>query len=128
MRNLQAVPMDWSHTWYIVGLALMLVHEMDAMRCTEWRIFPGLSMLPDRIGRILFILLHIPLFLFLLAAITAPIPSRAFITGLDIFLIVHMGLHLLFLLHPKNAFKDVWSWSIIAGAALCGALDLFKGL
>ena len=117
--------MHWSLPWYIVGLALILVHELDAMRCHEWRIFPGLSMLPDRIGRMLFILLHIPLFVFLLVSLTAPVPGRAFIAGLDIFLVVHLGLHLLFLLHPKNEFKDVWSWSIIAGAALSGALDLF---
>ena len=117
--------MHWSLPWHIAGLALILVHELDAMRCHEWRIFPGLSMLPDRIGRMLFILLHIPLFVFLLVSLTAPVPGRAFIAGLDIFLVVHLGLHLLFLLHPKNEFKDVWSWSIIAGAALCGALDLF---
>lgn len=43
--------------------------------------------------------------------------------GFDMFLIVHLGLHLLYLRHPKNEFKDWLSWSIISGAAIFGAAD-----
>lgn len=112
------------HPWFLLGLAFLLVHELDAMRCHEWRIFPGLSLLPDKTGRIVFILLHIPLFFALLAGITTPGDKQGLITGWNIFMVVHLGLHLLFLLHPRNEFKDAWSWTFIVGAAACAAMDL----
>jgi uncharacterized membrane-anchored protein len=44
--------------------------------------------------------------------------------GFDIFMMVHLFLHLLFLQHKKNEFKDWISWSIIVGAGVCGLIDL----
>jgi hypothetical protein len=104
---------------FFLGLALILLHEMDAMRCHEWRIFPGLSQLSERTGFMLFMILHIPLFV----VIFSHLDSLEFRKGFDIFLIIHMGAHLLFLRHPKNEFRDWLSWSIICGAALFGAAD-----
>jgi lipoprotein signal peptidase len=50
--------------------------------------------------------------------------KEAFIKGFDIFMIVHLLLHLLFLKHKNNEFKDWISWSIIIGAGVCGLIDL----
>lgn len=108
---------------FILGIAFILVHEMDAVRCREWRIFPGLSLLNDRMGMTLFVLLHIPVFYWLNIKISQGHP--AFIQGFDIFLIVHLFLHILFTRHKNNEFKDWLSWLIIAGAGLCGAIDLW---
>ena len=108
--------------FYLLGLTFILMHEMDAMRCREWRIFPGLSMLNDRLGLILFVFLHIPLFYAVLYA--TQYHHEAFRVGFDYFLMVHVGLHLLFLKHKNNEFTDWISWSIIIGAGLCGGLDL----
>jgi hypothetical protein len=44
--------------------------------------------------------------------------------GLNIFFIIHLGLHIFFLKHPKNEFKDIWSWIPIIGAAVFGGLSL----
>ena len=44
--------------------------------------------------------------------------------GFDIFMMVHLFLHLLFLQHKKNEFKDWISWSIIVGEGVCGLIDL----
>ena len=110
--------------FFLTGLSLILMHEMDAIRCKEWRIFPGLHLLNDRWGLIVFIFLHIPLFAFLFQGLLDPASQAAYIRGLDIFFLIHLGLHLLFLLHPKNEFKDWISWSIIAGAGVFGLLDL----
>ncbi|WP_394341844.1 DUF6713 family protein [Sphingobacterium corticibacter] len=30
------------HVFFYLGLSLLIMHEMDAIRCREWRIFPGL--------------------------------------------------------------------------------------
>lgn len=115
--------MSTESIFYTLGLALILMHEMDAVRCKEWRIFPGLSLLSDTRGFVVFMLAHVPLFFWLLAMYESI--SQSFRMGFDIFLMVHLGLHILFLKHPNNLFKDWISWSIIIGAAACGLADLF---
>lgn len=106
---------------FFIGISFILLHEMDAVRCHEWRIFPGLSLLNDQSGFVLFMLAHVPLFTWLIYCVGNP----SFRNGFDIFLLIHLGLHLVFLKHPKNEFKDWISWTIISGAAICGAIDLF---
>jgi len=32
---------------FYLALSFMIIHEMDAVRCREWRIFPGLSRLNE---------------------------------------------------------------------------------
>lgn len=112
--------------FFLLGLSLLLVHEQDAMRCHEWRMFPGLSALSDRWGLRLFILLHLPLLYALLGAVTAG-PGATLVAVLDLFFILHLGLHLLFLRHPRNEFRDALSWTLIIGAAMSGAIDLLLG-
>ena len=112
------------HPFFYLGISLLTIHEMDAMRCREWRIFPGLSMLSDKIGQTIFIFLHIPLFFFIYWKLNHAQDIEAFIKGFNIFMTIHLGLHILFLKHKNNEFKDWISWTIIAGAGLCGLLDL----
>jgi L-cystine uptake protein TcyP (sodium:dicarboxylate symporter family) len=68
-------------------------------------------------------LAHIPLFFLLFVWLSQPDNSRL-IFGLDVFFVIHVGLHLLFLLHKKNEFKDWISWTIIVGAGMFGLADL----
>jgi uncharacterized membrane protein YhhN len=110
--------------FFIAGLSLILIHEMDAIRCKEWRIFPRLSKLKDKTGFLIFLLAHIPLYLRLLWYLTNSSDIETFRTIFDSFLIAHLGLHLLFLKHKNNEFKGWISWTIIAGAGFCGLLDL----
>lgn len=110
--------------FFYLGLTFLLLHEMDAVRCREWRIFPGLSRLPEPAGFRLFMLLHIPLLFLLLRALPGAGENGALVLGIDVFLVVHLLLHLLFLRHPNNEFRDALSWTLIAGAAAFGALDL----
>ncbi len=109
------------HAYFFVGLAFITMHEMDAIRCKEWRIFPGLSLLNDYWGMVVFQLAHIPLFIWVFSAIYQG--HESFIRNFDLFLVVHLILHILFLWHKKNEFKDWISWSIIIGAAVFGLLD-----
>ena len=108
--------------YFLLGTTFILMHEMDAMRCREWRILPGLSLLSDQVGMISFVFLHVPLFYWVLLEIQTN--NEVFVRRFDIFLIVHFFLHIMFLLHKNNEFKDWISWSIISGAGLCGAVDL----
>jgi hypothetical protein len=112
------------HFLFYIGLSFLTVHELDAMRCREWRIFPGLSLLSDKLGQLVFIFAHIPLFLFVFYRLTNGTNLDSFVKGFDIFMIIHVGLHLLFLKHKNNEFKDWTSWTIIIGAGLFGLADL----
>lgn len=102
----------------------MIMHEIDAVRCKEWRIFPGLASLGDKIGYIIFIFAHLPLFVWALWYLNHGQNPKLFIQGFSIFSIVHIGLHLLFLKHKLNEFKDWISWSLILGAGVSGLFQL----
>lgn len=108
--------------FFLLGIVLILLHELDAIRCKEWRIFPILSYFKEKTGMVVFIFAHIPLFYWLLLEIEQQ--NQNFIDGFSIFLVIHFFLHLLFLLHKNNEFKDWISWSIITGAGLCGLFTL----
>jgi len=110
--------------FFWLGLSLVLVHEMDAVRCKEWRILPGLSLLKDETGKRIFILSHIPLYFLIFLGLSSPETREGLITALNIFFIIHFVLHLLFIKHKKNEFIDWISWIFIIGIGICGILDI----
>jgi hypothetical protein len=114
------------HFFFYLGLSFLTLHEMDAIRCREWRIFPGLSLLSDKIGHVLFVFAHLPLFYFIYWQLTYSQDIEAFMKGFNIFMIVHLLLHILFLKHKNNEFKDWISWSILISSCLCGIIDLMN--
>ena len=83
-----------------------------------------LSLLSDKTGKWVFILAHIPLFFLVFYPLAHISDPGGFIKGFEIFLMVHVGLHLLFLKHKKNEFKGWISWMLIVGAGLFGLADL----
>ena len=114
-----------SHFFFFAGLVFIFTHELDAIKQREWRILPITFWLSDKQGYLVFTALHIPLFaLIFLNLYSAEGLNRGLIRGLDIFFIVHVVLHLLFLIHPKNEFKSAFSWFLIVGAGLAGLGDL----
>ena len=113
--------------FFQIGLALLLVHEMDAVRLQEWRMIPVLSKLDERVAQTVFIALHAPLYLGLFTVIQAPSDMpvvQTAVIALDGFFLIHLGLHLAYLRHPQNQFRSTFSWSLIAGAAIAGSADL----
>ncbi len=114
-----------SHFFFFASLALILTHELDAVKQREWRILPLTFWLPERWGYLVFTALHIPLLtLLFLELYSKDDLNRGLIKGLDIFFIVHVVLHLLLLAHPKNEFGSAFSWILIGGASLSGLIDL----
>jgi len=111
---------------FYTGLSFLTMHELDAIRCKEWRVFPGLSLFNDKVGSTIFVSAHLPLFIwvFYILSQTGFETFESFRTGFDIFMIIHVGLHLLLLKNPKNEFKDWFSWTLISGAGVFGFLDL----
>ena len=114
-----------SHPFFFLGFALLLVHEMDAVRLGEWRIFPLLRSLREEAGHVAFTALHVPIYALLLALLFGDGgASSAVIVGMDAFFIIHVALHVVFRNHPENRFGSAFSWSLIAGAGACGLVDL----
>ena len=84
------------HIFFYLGLSFLTLHEMDAVRCRKWRIFPGLSMLDEKLAQIIFLFAHVPLFYIIFHRLTNGEDRGSFIQGFDVFMIIHVGLHILF--------------------------------
>ena len=115
----------FSHIFFFIALAFIITHELDAIKHHEWRILPITSQLSDKLGYTVFTLMHIPLFAVCFFYLyNGSSLNQKLITGLNIFFIVHIFLHLLALRHPKNEFSSFRSWFIIVGAGISAFLDL----
>ena|SRR5918998_955286 len=115
----------FNHLFFLIGFCLLLTHEMDAIRCKEWRVFPLTSRMGEEEGYLTFTSLHIPLYVFLLWGLFGgDNVNRGLIVGLDAFFVVHVLLHLLFINHPEYRFRSAFSWTLILGAGIFGAIDL----
>lgn len=113
------------HFFFFVALSFILTHEMDAIKQHEWRIFPLTFWLDETLGYFVFTALHVPLYVLLFWSLYAIDGlNLGLIRGLDIFFIIHVFLHIIFLRHPKNEFKSLFSWVIILGAGIAGLVDL----
>jgi hypothetical protein len=114
------------------GLAfgLLTTHELDAMRCHEWRVLPLTRYFPDDIGMTIFVLAHVPLFAWLAHMCWAQqVDTRLFARRLFAgFCIVHIGLHWLFRNDPVYEFSGWLSNGLIIGAGVAGALFLLLTL
>jgi hypothetical protein len=101
-------------------VAVLLVHELDAIRQHEWRFFFAPVTISDESAYQLFTALHVPLFAVILVYASSPV----FQIGFDVFAIVHLLLHLGLRNHPLIEFDSWFSWVWILGASLLGALHL----
>ncbi len=118
-----------NHFFFSLGFTLLLVHEMDAIRLREWRIFPLLRNLRDEAGYAAFTSLHVPIYALLFVGLFGGDgKNNALIAGLDAFFIIHVVLHVILRNHPENHFRSAFSWSLILGAGACGVLDLAVSL
>lgn len=113
------------HLFFLLGFCFLLVHEMDAIRLREWKIFPVLSGMRDETGYVVFTALHVPIYaLSFWGIFGGDGVSRGSIVGLDLFFIVHVLLHLIFYNHPENRFRSLFSYTLIGGAGMFGGADL----
>ncbi len=111
--------------FFLLGIAFLLTHEMDAIRANEWRLFPLISGLSDELGYRVFTAAHIPLYALLIWGVWGDESRETPLAYLiDIFLVVHLILHVALRNRPANHFASPFSWSLFLGAGLCGGIDL----
>lgn len=105
---------------FLLNLGLLLLHELDAVFWQEWRLF-GLT--DDEFGRKLFILVHLPLFVFLLAGLLNLGSRFGKLVSLVLssFLVVHLFLHA----SPvgQGRFQGVFSSGIILAMFLVSVVQ-----
>jgi hypothetical protein len=99
-------------TLFVLNLSLLFVHEMDAARGAEWRMLPGLKHMQDPDAYRIFTALHIPLYAILLFLLLGGYQIAAFFI-VDIFLVAHTLLHVLFHRHKQNGLKSMFSLTVI---------------
>ncbi len=111
----------WTNLLFILNITFLTIHELDAIHQHEWRVFFAFTGLSDEAAYRLFTALHVPLLMF----IFWNLQIRPFQIGLDIFLIIHAGLHWILRNHPLVTFNNWFSRIWIFGGALFGAIHLF---
>lgn len=112
---------EFANLLFIINVAWIMTHELDAVQQHEWRVLPLTSWMSEEWGYRVFIMLHIPLFVLLMVGIE----SRDFQFGFDIFLLIHVGLHWLFRHHPAYTFDNALSQFLIVGVAPLAVGHLF---
>jgi len=112
----------WGQLAFIIAVAFIFTHELDAVRRHEWRIMPVLNRLSEEVGFQVFVLAHIPLFGLLVWALLLPRDetTNAFQIAISVFCIFHVLLHKLFENHPANEFNTPLSQFLIWGGGIAG--------
>lgn len=108
---------------FCFNLSLLILHEMDAIRNMEWKMFIFLKNLKEEVAYKIFSILHIPLIILVLYSLTQFMRFYFFLyLIIDIFLILHMIIHYFFTDHEANKFSSSYSKFIIY---LMGYLSIF---
>lgn len=85
---------------------------MDAIRCSEWRLFIIFKDMEDSKAYIVFTFIHLFLYVLFLSLLFSQYQTIIFWI-VDLFFIIHAILHVFFERHPRNEFKNSFSRSII---------------
>ncbi len=111
---------------FYLAFSTLLTHELDAIHKHEWRLLFLLRAMPDSLGRRAFVLIHIPLVAVLLWLTAHPDEAVRFwtVVSLDLFMVVHAGLHWRLSGDPKYEFNTAHSRLLIYGAAVLSLAQL----
>ncbi|MCZ8342313.1 MAG: hypothetical protein O9301_04715 [Leptospira sp.] len=113
--------------FFLLATSFIFIHELDAIRHKEWKLFLVLKDLEDHVAYPIWLFLHLPFFLFPLFAIAPELAGDTKLilrNSFDIFLIIHLFLHLWFRKHPDYKFHSVVSNLFLYSAAGFGLIDL----
>jgi hypothetical protein len=112
---------------FLIIIALLLIHEMDAIRAKEWGLFVYLRDLQEETAYRIFALIHLPLYFIVLYLLIFGGTTAVFVTKLviDVFLIAHAVLHYCFRKKKNNGFRTRFSKIVIYSMALLALVHLF---
>jgi len=112
---------------FLVILSLLLVHEMDAIRAKEWKMFVVLKDITEETAYRVFTFIHFPLYLaaFYVLFCNGVTASDVLKIMIDIFLVFHAFVHYAFRKHRNNGFHtwfskiNIYSMAALALLHLC---------
>ena len=107
---------------FSINFALLLLHEMDAIRAKEWKMFITLKDMEDERAFKIFTILHLPLYALLFYSFVSHQLLSYII--IDLFFIFHSIAHLFFEKHQHNNFKNLFSRLLIYPMGLLGVIHL----
>lgn len=111
---------------FCLNFSLILLHEMDAIRCKEWKMFIYLKDMKEGTAYKVFTLLHLPLYFalifFMLDNTTKLYPKIAI--GIDVFLIFHSIIHFLFRNNKNNEINSLFSKCLIYAMGLISIIHI----
>jgi hypothetical protein len=111
---------------FALNFSLLLLHEMDAIRAKEWRMFIILKDMREESAYIVFSLVHLPLYFWMIHTISQTVAGGYVIPylALDIFLIFHTVIHFCFRKKAANGFTSAYSNALIYGMGVLTVLHL----
>ncbi len=98
----------------VLNVTLLIVHEMDAIRRKEWKMFIVLKDMKEETAYSIFSLVHIPLFAIILFFLLSP-AQQIFLYIMDVLLLAHTLVHFGFRKHKNNDFASPLSQALIYG-------------
>ncbi|MBI9047492.1 MAG: hypothetical protein JEZ06_23615 [Anaerolineaceae bacterium] len=109
-----------------LNIVFLILHEMDAVRHGEWKMFKLNKKIPEEIQYQLFLWLHFPLLLLIIFYAYSVFSFEYLVIWLimNIFSVIHLILHIIFFKSRKNVFKNKSSFVLIVGIALTGLINL----
>jgi hypothetical protein len=110
---------------FLMIISLLLVHEMDAIRAKEWKMFVVLKDMTDETAYRVFAIAHLPLFFVAFYVMfCGGVATYTLKIIIDIFLLAHALIHFCFRNHKNNGFQSFFSKSIIYSMAVLACLHL----
>ena len=104
-----------------INISLLILHEMDAIKCKEWNMFIILKDLKENIAYLIFSIMHLPIYFALIYIITTGSSDVKFRIGIyiSVFLIFHWLIHFAFKNKPQNNFRNLYSSILINSMGFC---------
>jgi hypothetical protein len=107
-------------------IALFVAHELDAVRLREWQLLFVLRHQPEHRAFAIFVLLHIPIMVVFLWLAGHPLLQVRtwFQIAVDVFAVVHLGLHWHLRNREQSGFQDRFSRNLIFVSGFAGTIHL----
>ncbi len=111
---------------FTINLSLLILHEMDAIRAKEWKMFIVLKDMKEKTAYLIFALAHLPLYIWVILLIPRLVMGEciALYLGVNLFLVFHTIIHFLFRKKLDNGFTSVYSNLLIYSMGALAVIDL----
>ncbi|MDX1957730.1 MAG: DUF6713 family protein [Leptospiraceae bacterium] len=113
--------------FFSIAVSFLFIHELDAIKAKEWKLFIILKDLSEEKAYSIWLALHFPLFLLpiLLCSKFFSTNSQYILQiGFDLFLMIHLFLHILFRNYQDYKFSRIQSHVYIILTSVFAFIDI----